>query len=92
MLTLVNTVNLVVSLSFFCATLFLPTNTVCLALVWGWVVRCLKLGWDVEIIGFKQAISNRWFQLESPTRVGDHGILAVYTLDQFADELISDVA
>lgn len=59
---------------------------------WGWVVRCLKLGWDVEIIGFKQAISNRWFQLESPTRVGDHGMLAVYTLDQFTDELISDVA
>ncbi|EGF99904.1 uncharacterized protein MELLADRAFT_118195 [Melampsora larici-populina 98AG31] len=59
---------------------------------WGWVVRCLKLGWDVEIIGFKQAISNRWFQLESPTRIGDHGMLAVYTLDQFADELISDVA
>jgi hypothetical protein len=52
----------------------------------------LKLGWDVEIIGFKQAISNRWFQLESPTRVGDHGMLAVYTLNQFTDELISDVA
>lgn len=50
------------------------------------------MGWDVEIIGFRRAISNRWFQLEALGRMEGMGQLWVYSLDEFADELVSDVA
>ncbi|KAG0147981.1 hypothetical protein CROQUDRAFT_655580 [Cronartium quercuum f. sp. fusiforme G11] len=58
----------------------------------GWVVRCLKLGWDVEIIGFKRSISNRWLQIEEVGRIHGSGKLTVFTLDEFIDELVADVA
>lgn len=70
----------------------------------GWVGRCLEMGWDVEIVGFKKAISQRYLAEAERSRMiglqeeglrrgkGGRGRLEVFMLDGFAAELVADMA